>query len=269
MTEQPGENIPDLRHTFDKSAASYQSARPDYPQQLFEDLITATGVDTESRLLEIGPGPGKATVPLAERGFSITGLELGADLAEQARRNLADHAAVTVINSSFEDWSPQQSSFDLIFAANAWHWLDPTVKWAKAFELLAPTGHLATFAANHAFPADADPFFHRIQQAYDEIGEGVDGPWPPPPPEQLPDPTPDFERSGHFVVDTVRTYVWEQQYDADAYIALLNTFSGHIAMSDQQREHLFGRVRELLSERPDGQLTRHWVSRLVVAHPRG
>jgi SAM-dependent methyltransferase len=217
--------------------------------------------------LEIGPGPGKATIPMARRGFRITALELGANLAAEARRNLRDFPNVTVINSAFEDWQPDGEPFDLIYAATAWHWLDPRVRWSRAAALLRPGGDLAVFSAGHAFPIGFDPFFSRIQETYNAIGERIDG-WPPPPPDELPDPTPEYEASGHFRVTTVRRYVWALTYDADSYIRLLQTFSGHIAMPATHRERIFGAVRDLLADRPDGLLTRHWVATLVVARRR-
>jgi SAM-dependent methyltransferase len=256
-----------LRTTFDKSAAIYQSARPDYPVELINDLITDSHLTPQSAILEIGPGSGKATVPLAERGFMITAIELGPDLADRARANLAGFPDVTVVNSSFEDWQPTGGQlYELIYAATSWHWLDDS-KWERAAALLRPGGRLATFGATHAFPPDFDPFFTEIQATYDEIEQSVHD-WPPAPPDQLGDPTPEYERSGHFLVESVRRYVWALQYDADSYIELLRTFSGHIAMASADRERLFRRIRELLSERSDGLLTRHWISTLVIAGKR-
>jgi hypothetical protein len=54
-----------LRATFDRAAPFYQDARPDYPDALFSDLRAITGVTPPARLLEVGCGPGKATLPLA------------------------------------------------------------------------------------------------------------------------------------------------------------------------------------------------------------
>src|SRR5436305_1334276 len=95
-----------LRTTFDSVASSYQAARPDYPDQLFDDLIDVCGLGPSAPLLEVGCGPGKATIPLAGRGFRITALELGASLAEVATRNLAEFWKVSVIHTNFEDWAP-------------------------------------------------------------------------------------------------------------------------------------------------------------------
>ncbi len=64
-------------------------------------------------------------------------------------------------------------------------------------------------------------------------------------------------------------YDWETIYHADGYIDLLNTFSGHIAMQDWQRDRLYGEVRRRLAERPDGRLRRHWGGVLHIARRRG
>jgi hypothetical protein len=76
----------------------------------------------------------------------------------------------------------------------------------------------------------------------------------------------EIEATGLFDEITVRQFDWEIVYDADRYIDLLNTFSGHIAMQPWQRERLYGEVRRRLSARPDGRLRRHWGAALHVAH---
>ncbi|MEV4000628.1 class I SAM-dependent methyltransferase [Actinomadura sp. NPDC049753] len=255
-----------LRTTFDNAAALYQGARPDYPAELFCDLVAITGVEPPAHLLEVGCGPGKATLPLAQMGFRITAVELGDALAAQARHNLADFPEASVVTSSFEDWEPPTGvRFDLVYAATAWKWVDPEVKYAKAAALLPQSGHLAVWGAGHAFPTGFDPFFTEIQHVYDELGEGDGGSWPPPPPEDQPDPTAtEFEASGHFAVAATRRYLWTRHYTADQYIALLDTFSGHIAMEPAKREHLYQEIRRRLALRPDRRLTRHWSAVLTI-----
>ncbi|QGN31713.1 methyltransferase domain-containing protein [Microlunatus sp. Gsoil 973] len=255
----------DLALSFNRSAAGYQNARPDYPDELYTDLIRTTGLRPGDRSVEIGCGPGKATVAMARRGLRITALEPGPELAEQARINLAGTDA-EVITTTFEDWQPDRTGdYALAYAATAWHWLDPEVRWSKVASVVADGGHLAVFGAGHAFPEGFDPFFTEIQQTYEDLGERVEG-WPPPTPDQLPDPSPEYQAAG-YVVDDVRRYVWSLTYDAESYIALLRTFSGHILMPVDKRQRLFARIRRLLAERPDGLLTRHWVSTLVICHP--
>ena len=78
-----------LRTAFEAVAERYDEARPTYPEAFFDDLVELTGAPPGGRILEIGPGTGKATVALAGRGYALLGVELGPQLAEVARRNLA------------------------------------------------------------------------------------------------------------------------------------------------------------------------------------
>ena len=92
-----------LRGTFDSTADFYETARPDYPEELLDDLIELAALEPGDRLLEIGCASGKATRPILERGFSIVCVEMGPRLAEQARRNLAGFP-VEIHVAEFEDW---------------------------------------------------------------------------------------------------------------------------------------------------------------------
>jgi SAM-dependent methyltransferase len=260
-----------LRRTFDQVAADYQEARPEYPDSLFEALITLAGLDANSdSLCEIGCATGKATLPLARRGFALTCVELGASLAAQARRNLAGFGRVTVVNADVESWVPaDDAQFGLVFAATAWHWIDPEVKYRKAWSLLESGGHLAFWEAAHVLPPGGDPFFGEIQAVYDEIGEGLPAGWESYTPQTLPDSRAEIEASGLFTDVAIRRFDWEISYTARDYIRLLDTFSGHIAMKPWQRDRLYGEISRRLALRPDGLVRRHWGAVLNVARRWG
>ena len=259
-----------LRATFDSAAALYQQARPDYPAALYDALAAAARIGPADRLLEIGCATGKSTLPLARRGLAITCLEPGPELAAAARRNLAAFPAVTVVTTDFETWAaPPGETFDLVFAAAAWHWIDPVAGFRRAWELLRPGGHLAIWNQGHVFPDDGDPFFADIQAVYEEIGEGLRPGEGQPRPGELPDGlSAAIEASGLFGDIVVEQFDWEVRYDAAGYLRLLDTFSGHIAMAPWQRDRLYGEIRRRLAQRPDGQLRRHWGSILHVARRR-
>jgi SAM-dependent methyltransferase len=257
-----------LRTTFNSAAALYHRARPEYPAELFGALVRLARLRPGDRLLEVGCATGKATIPLARRGFQVTCVELGADLAAEARRNLDGFPRVAIVNEAFETWEPPQAGFGLVYAATAWHWIDPAVRYRKAWELLREGGHLAFWAAAHAFPAGGDRFFHELQDVYDEINEGL------PPgaqylaPGELPDERAEIEATGLFTDVAVERFGWEVEYTADEYIRLLDTFSGHIAMAQWQRDRLYGEIRRRLGERPGHRLSRGWGAVLHVARRR-
>jgi SAM-dependent methyltransferase len=255
-----------LKVTFDTVAGRYHQVRPDYPDELFAELVSAARLGPGARLLEVGSGTGRATRPLAARGFAITGLEPGPHLAALARRELAQFRDVQIVEQAFEDWQPPHGErFDLVFAATAWHWIDPAIGYQRAWRWLRPGGHLAIWGTGHVVPADGDPFFREIQDVYDEIGEGL----PPgaefPAPGRLPTIRAAIEDSGLFAVTVATEFIWELHYTAEEYISLLDTFSGHIAMAQWQRDRLYAEVRRRLAARPDGTLRRHWGAVLQVA----
>ncbi len=237
-----------------------------YPDELYTELVSAAGLEPGARLLEVGCGTGKATRPLAERGFAITCLEPGPHLADVAAANLAEFAGVRIVRLPLEDWRPAPGErFDLVFAATAWHWIDPAVGYERAWRVLRPGGHLAIWAAEHVLPADGDPFFSEIQDVYDEIGEGLPRGADFPEPGALPTFRSAIERSGLFSVTTTTEYNWDGRYTAEQYIALLDTFSGHIDMAPWQRDRLYTEIRRRLAARPDGTVRRHWGAALQIA----
>ncbi len=257
-----------LRQTFDAIAGDYQEARPEYPDSLYEALLALTGVRPETdALCEVGCASGKATLPLARRGFAITCVELGAALAAEARRNLAPFPRVKVDNAPFETWSPASGEppFGLVYAATAWHWIDPAAKYQRAADLLRPGGHLAFWEGFHVHPADVDPFFSELQPVYEEIGSGG---WAPLTLEDLPSLSAEVGGTGLFDEPTVRRFQWEVRYTADSYIRLIDTFSSNLVMEPWQRERLNGEVRRLLAARPSGVVRRHWGAALHVARRR-
>src|SRR6266487_6124190 len=265
----PDDDRERLRQTFNQAAGSYHRARPDYPSELFDDLITVTGLAPGDRLLEVGCATGKATLPLARRGFQITCIELGPDLAAAARRNLLGLDA-DIIEGRFEDWQPAPGEqFDLVFAATAWNWIDPARRYALAWQALRPGSHLAFWNALHVFPHGGDPFFGEIQDVYDEIGEGMPpgSTWPRP--GELADDRAGIEASGLFEVTAVRQYGWERAYSAEEYIALLGTFSGHLDMAEWKRRRLYGEIRRRLALRRDHTVRRGWGAVLHVARRLG
>ena len=191
--------------------------------------------------------------------------EAGGDLARVARANLAGFG-VQVTEGAFEDWRPPPDvRFGLVFAATAWHWVDPAQRYVRAHEALRPGGYLAFWSAEHVLPDGGDPFFRELQEVYDEIGEGLPSDAVFPRPGELRSYEGDIGASGLFDLVYVRHFDWARRYDAEQYIALLDTFSGHILMAGWQRDRLYGEIRSRLARCPDGMLRRHWGAVLHVA----
>jgi len=224
--------------SFDEVAGLYDRLRPGYPEPLFDDLVSLAAVPPGARMLEIGCGTGQATLPLARRGHRVRCLEPGSALARGAREKLSAYPEVEVCESTFEDWSLERSAFDLIFSAQAFHWVSAEVRFAKAAEALTPAGSLAVFG--NAVVPDSSPLGEAIDAVYARHAPALRGPSPTHwyrdegPLRNL------YADSGRFGPVAHRSHPWSRRYSASEYCDLLRTHSDHRLLSAAERGALFG-----------------------------
>lgn len=234
------------RETFDEVAELYDQARPTYPDALFDDLVALAGLGPRSRVVEVGCGTGKATLPLAGRGLRITCVELGVSLAAVAQRKLALFPGVEIVVADFETWQPRRGDYDALVSFTAYHWIERELRYAKAAEVLREGGSMAIAMVHHVLPDGADPFFLEAQADYDAVGRGGH---PPGPPEAVEAFGEEIAASGLFRVVAEQRYLWDVAYTADEYIDVLSTFSPNIAMEEARRTRLFDLLRARIGER--------------------
>jgi SAM-dependent methyltransferase len=247
------------RTTFDEVAELYDRVRPTYPDALFDDLVELAGLDPGSRVVEVGCGTGKATLPLAERGLRITCVDLGTSLAAVAERNLAPFPEVEIVVADFETWTPPNAGYDALVSFTAYHWIERELRYVKAAEVLRDGGVMAIAMIHHVLPPDADQFFLEAQADYGAVGRGGD---PPGPPEAIEAFAEEMAASGLFGVIAERRYQWDVEYTADEHIDVLSTYSGNIAMPEASRRELFDRLRARIGSR---RIRKTYVATLDVA----
>jgi ubiquinone/menaquinone biosynthesis C-methylase UbiE len=253
-----------LRETFETVAERYDAARPSYPDALVDDLVAVAEIPPGGRILEIGPGTGKASLALASRGLELLGVELGEQLAAVARRNLAPFPRAEIVVADFERWEPERADFDAVTAFTAFHWIAPEVRYAKPARLLRRGGALAVVQTAHVTPAGSEPFFSEVQEDYDAVVPREDN-RPPPPPEETRDLREEIAASGLFEEAVVRQHLWQIEYTADDYIAVLGTYSANLALAPEQREELFARIRARIGATSSGSITKTYLGTLNVA----
>lgn len=190
------------RRTFERRAVDYDRYRPIYPDALFT-TSSATRA-SHDRIIEIGCGTGRATLPLARTGTPLLGIEPAPAMADVVRAKLAGHPNVEIITSSFEDADIGRQAFGLVACAQAYHWLDRATRDDRIANALRPHGSAAIFA-NIPVTRDASKPFHvRVQDVYRQIApdlahkgpfRGPDG--LPPHPLEGSDRFTDLEQRGH------------------------------------------------------------------------
>src|SRR3954451_1654554 len=106
---------------FGEVAELYDRVRPAYPEAVYATILGAVG--TARRALEAGAGTGHATAEIAGRGIAVDAIEPDGRMAHLAELRCAG-LPVRLQRSRFEDWQGPPGAFDVVFCAQAWHWLD-------------------------------------------------------------------------------------------------------------------------------------------------
>lgn len=251
------------KQSFDANPQLYEKARPGYPEELFENLIHLSGIRPGDRILEIGPGTGQATLPLASRNFRITAVELGPRMARRCAQNLRAFPEVTVQNCAFEQWPIETEAYDLVVSASAFHWIPAGIGFRRVAQALKPE-HCLALIWNFGEDQD-DPLSLALHQVYKQLGLK---PWRPRPPEvRIQRQVRRIENSGLFGPVTIRRYPGSQEYFADSYIALLRTMSDHAILDSPTRRRLFRLIRQTFAYH-GGTYTRRFISVLLLAAKR-
>lgn len=257
-------NEGDFGLLFDEVAELYDRVRPAYPDELFDDLAAITGVDEHSSVLEVGCGTGQATRALAERGYQLTAVEPGPAMAAVAARHLARYPNVHIEQSTFEAWSSRRRRFDLITAASAWHWVNPTVGWEKAHDVLKPSAWMALLG-NVVYRRPGEPEVYAETADLHERYSPGNAWWDHPPLEEELRATSEgwglvSDPGELFGPTVVRWYPTVQWFDGAGFADLLRSMSVYRRLDPEVREPLLDGITERIRTQMSDRVPRHYLS---------
>ncbi|MEI6511780.1 MAG: class I SAM-dependent methyltransferase [bacterium] len=251
------------RVLFDTVADLYNEARPGYPAEMIEDIISITGVPQGGRILEVGAGTGQATLGFAKKGFEILSLELGANLAERARQNLKDYPNATILNVIFEDWEVEEGAFDLVISGSAFHWIPAEVGYSRCAQALKEKRWLALFWNGDAKPSGG--VYDAIREVYIKLAPEMDRRGNKHSQESvIGDREKELRESGLFTSPIAKRYPWTRRLSADEYVRLTCTYSDHIALSEEKRQTVCEALRKTINHH-GGYIDRQYLTRLFIA----
>ncbi len=259
------------RTTFDAVTDHYDRGRPGYPDQVFLDVIERSSIVPGSRLLEVGPGTGHATLPFARKGYQIDAWELGENLATRWRENLSDYPNARITVGQFEDATLEPASYDLIYAASAFHWIDPEVGYRKLQAALRPEGWVALWWNRNAAIPGNDDFARVAGGIYERLApELVIADIDPPAIGDVPIPAGNrIAESGLFGPVEERRYAFTREYDAETLIALFDSYSRYQVLEPATRAQLFAEIRQAVDQELGGTVERGFTTLLYMAQPIG
>ncbi|MFD3843242.1 methyltransferase domain-containing protein [Streptomyces sp. NPDC058642] len=271
MTDDDPQTHPhqrDLGRVFNDVPELYDRVRPGYPDALFADLAAVTGMAAKSTVLEVGCGTGQATRSLAALGYSVTAVEPGADMAALARRRLAAFRDVEVETSTFEAWDDRGRRFDALVAASSWHWVDPSVGWRKAHDVLRPGGWAALLGHVVVSRPDEPEVYAETADLHERFCPGNPD-WGHPPLEDEVRATDEgwglVDDPGELFGPTVvRWYPTVQWFDGDGFADHLRSQSLYRKLDSDVREPLLDAIAERIRTRLGDRAARRYLSVLRV-----
>jgi SAM-dependent methyltransferase len=128
---------------FGKTAEDYARYRAGYPDWLFERLMRRGLARPGMRALDLATGTGYLARGLAQRGLSVTGLDVSSDMMAAAKAlDAAQGLEIEYAVGKAEETGLPSGAFDLVTVACAWHWFDRSKASAEVLRLLKPKGWL-------------------------------------------------------------------------------------------------------------------------------
>jgi SAM-dependent methyltransferase len=248
---------------FGEVAERYERARPGYPPAIVGEVAEILGLPPRAHVLEVGSGTGKATVLWADAGYDVVCLEPDEKMAAIARRKFAGRENVTVETVGLEAWPVEDEAFDLVTAAQAWHWVPADVRLPTAQTALRPGGGVALIwnwerdrstdvhdAFDHVYQSLAptlvqEPLKRRIEDGIRDELDAAPG----------------------FGPVTVRTYPWERTFTAAGYVDLLGTHSDHRMLPSEDRDRLHDAIAGVI-DGWGGEITLGYTTAVLIAARR-
>lgn len=238
-----------LKNTFSNVINDYEYARPKYPQELYQRIQSFSGIDENTVILEVGAGTGQATDLFLQNGAcNIDLLEVSEEQAGFLREKYKRSDMVDVICSYFEDCN-EHKQYDLIYSATAFHWIDSKVGYPKAYKMLKNGGTMAVF-----WQMSSVTFYDfEIFKGLNEIKK-----------KYLPDESLGFDEAGIQKLKERRIsqiqsggcfgepeyyeFRWMDTYDADRYMALINTYSSIQLLQEDVRIAYLDEIRRYIEK---------------------
>jgi SAM-dependent methyltransferase len=252
------------KNWYSPAAEAYNKTRPRYPQNLIDQVVEVAKFSSDSKILEVGCGPGTATVAFAQLGCSMICLEPNPDFYQLAQHNCQPYSQVEIQNTSFEEWTLEPLEFDAVLAASSFHWISPEVGCPKAANALQENGYLILLWNKELQPCYE--VYQSLSKVYQVHAPTLDRYEDRKTQEDI------LKELGNLVIDSglFKNLICGQvtsdvTYTADEYLMLLNTYSPYLKLEPHNKKRLFTELRHQIEHSFGGSIQLSYISAFHIA----
>jgi SAM-dependent methyltransferase len=136
--------IPFEKHRFRAAARHYLQGRPAYASGLIRRLVQLAALGPQSRVMDLGCGPGQLALALAPFVGAVTAVDPEPEMLRLAEAGAAEQGLeIAIIEASSAEIGPQLGRFDLVVIGRAFHWMDRPRTLESLNEIILPGGAVA------------------------------------------------------------------------------------------------------------------------------
>jgi SAM-dependent methyltransferase len=154
------------RH-FDLHLSRYHGTENAHFSRVLEAFLTFSDIPSNSRILELGCGDGRYTIPLLQRGFRVKGIDISKEsilqlVSRAQKKGVAEHLATQV--GDIDDLE-LEDSFDVVLCIHLLHHVeDITAAMAIARNHLNPGGKFLALEPN---PTNPVWFYYALKKGWE------------------------------------------------------------------------------------------------------
>jgi ubiquinone/menaquinone biosynthesis C-methylase UbiE len=232
------------RLSFGSVAEAYERARPLYAVEALEWLRERLPL---RRVLDVGAGTGKLTRQLAAIGADVVAVEPDDEMRAVFARVVP---SVEVLAGSAEELPVPDASFDVLTAAQAFHWFDLDRALPEARRVLRPGGGIALLWNEWS---DEDELTHALNRIVrrrrpgEILGTGEEHP---------------LTSSNLFENRELRKFEHMEELDPETVVERVSSVSAIVNLPPSDRDRVLRDVRALVG---DGPVSFHLVTVTAVA----
>lgn len=149
--------------SFGLYSESYEKSRPLYSSDAVDFIVKKFSLTSDSKILELGAGTGKFTTALVNKNFKPVVNDWCSKMLEVLSKK---YPYLETVIANANSLPLEENGFDIVVAAQSFHWFATKDALREIFRVLKPHGYLVIIFQERVAKTDWMQEFHKILYSY-------------------------------------------------------------------------------------------------------